>query len=40
MPQVALVTLLDGSSGRYVAEPETGLPYRLRVVGCDTQAEL
>ena len=35
--QVALVTLLDGNSGRYVVEPETGLPYRLRIVGCDTQ---
>ena len=35
--QLALVTLLDGNSGRYVVEPESGLPYRLRIVGCDTQ---
>ena len=35
--QVALVTLLDGNSGRYVVEPESGLPYRLRILGCDIQ---
>ena len=34
--QMALVTLLE-HSGRYVTEPETGNPYRLRVLGCDTQ---
>ena len=34
--QMALVTLLE-PNGRYVTEPETGNPYRLRVLGCDTQ---
>ena len=35
--QMALVTLLDQSSGRYVTEPDSVLPYRLRVLACDTQ---
>jgi hypothetical protein len=35
--QMGLVTLVDSNSGRYVTEPETGLPYRLRIIGCDTQ---
>ncbi len=35
--QLALVTLVDFGSGRYVTEPDSGLPYRLRIVGCDTQ---
>ena len=33
---VSLVTLLE-PSGTYVLEPDTGYPYRLRIVGCDTQ---
>lgn len=34
--QIALTTLVD-QNGKYVTEPESESPYRLRIIGCDTQ---
>ena len=34
--QMALATLLDAGN-RFVTEPEAEVPYRVRVIGCDTQ---
>ena len=35
--QIGLATLVDAASGRIVSEPDSGLPYRLRVLSCDAQ---
>jgi len=35
--QIALATLVDGVTGRIVTEPDLGVPYRIRVLGCDAQ---
>ncbi|XP_040577123.1 uncharacterized protein [Lepeophtheirus salmonis] len=34
--QICLASLLD-ESGKFGIEPETGLPYRIRLLGCETQ---
>jgi len=36
--QLALATLVENGSGRFVTEPEAEAPYRLRVIGCEAQS--